>query len=94
MVSLDALIILTGIVYGYVHPGKEDKMKILKNGLRWGLIIGVIIGIIGLMAGGIIAGLAAGAIGIPAFIIIALRVSIVFIIGTFVGDFLEGVLKK
>jgi len=72
-----------------MRSGKEDKWGLLK----WGLIMGIILGIIGLISlftGGILAGLGE-AWGV--FISIVLYV-IVFIIGVFIGDMLEGMKKK
>jgi len=94
MVNLDLLIILAGVVYGYVRPGKEDKMKILKNGFKWGLVIGVVLGIIGFILKRSLVALGAGVAGVFVILIVALAITIEFIIGTFLGDLLEGVLKK
>ncbi|MEE8358137.1 MAG: hypothetical protein V3R82_01855 [Candidatus Hydrothermarchaeales archaeon] len=94
MVSVDVLIIIVGIIYGYVHPGKEDRMHILKKGLRYGFIIGVIFGFIGLFTGSVSVALASGFVGIIGFVIVALIISLEFVIGTFVGDFLEEKIKK
>ncbi len=94
MVSLDVLILLAGVVYGYVRPGKEDKAKILKKGLRLGLIIGVVLGVIGFLLKRSLVAIGAGIFGITLILVVAVVISIEFIIGTFIGDFLEGVLKK
>ncbi len=94
MVSVDVLIIIAGIIYGYVHPGKEDRVHILKKGLRYGFIIGVIIGFIGLFTDNISVALARGFSGIFLFLIFAFMISIEFVIGTFIGDFLEEKIKK
>ncbi len=94
MVSVDVLIIIVGIIYGYAHPGKEDRVHILKKGLRYGFIIGAIFGFIGLFTGNISVALASGFVGIIGFIIVALIISIEFVIGTFIGDFLEEKIKK
>ncbi len=94
MVSVDALIIIVGIIYGYAHPGKEDRMHILKKGLRYGFILGVVFGVIGLFTRNISVALAAGFVGIIGFVIMALIISVEFVIGTFIGDFLEEKIKK
>jgi hypothetical protein len=94
MVSIDVLIVLAGVVYGYVRPGKEDRMHILKKGLKIGVIIGAAVGLFGLLTGNILVALAAGFSGILVFALVALIISIEFVIGTFIGDFLEEKLKK
>ncbi len=94
MVSVDVLIIIVGIIYGYAHPGKEDRVHILKKGLRYGFIIGAIFGFIGLFTTNISVALARGFSGILLFLLIAFMISIEFVIGTFIGDFLEEKIKK
>jgi hypothetical protein len=90
MVSIDILALIVGAVYGYVSPGKEDKMKILKNGAKWGIIIGVVLAVLNLVLGGGIL-LAGGTI--LGTIIAVVYLTIFFVIGAFIGDFLEGKLK-
>jgi len=92
--SLDVVIILAGAIYGYVRPGKEDKVQILKSGLRWGLILGVVLGVIGLVLNRSFVAVGAGISGVVLLLVVAFVISIEFIIGTALGDFLEGVIKK
>lgn len=40
--ALDLIAVIVGIVYGYVRPGKEDRIGLLKTGARYGVILGVI----------------------------------------------------
>ncbi len=94
MVSVDALIMIFGIIYGYAHPGKEDRGHMLKKGLKYGFIIGAIFAVMGLFTGNISVALVGGFVGIIGFIIMALIISIEFVIGTFIGDFLEEKIKK
>ncbi len=67
---------------------------ILKKGLKIGLILGVALGLIGVLVGGGFVAIAKGTVGIVAFVLIAFIISIEFIIGTFIGDFLEHKFKK
>ncbi len=94
MVDIGLLIIVVGIIYGYYNPGKEDKLSILKKGVKYGLILGVLTAIIGLLTGGVLVAFAAGFIGILGFVVIAFVISVEFIIGTFIGDYLEEKFKK
>ncbi len=92
MVALDLLIIIVGIIYGYSNPGKEDRTNILKKGLKYGLILGAALGLISMLVGsGGILPLVTTPI---AFLMIGLIVSVLFSIGTFIGDFLETKFKK
>ncbi len=92
--ALDLLIIIAGIIYGYVHPGKEDRLHIIKKSLKYGLVIGAVFGVLGLFTGNILVALARGIGGTIGLIIMALIISIYFVIGTLVGDFLEEKFKK
>jgi Mg/Co/Ni transporter MgtE len=91
MVTLDVIALLAGVVYGYINPGKEDKSKILKKGLRYGLIFGVALAVLNLLLGG---GLLLAGGTVIGIVIAVVYLTIFFIIGAFVGDLLEGVLKK
>jgi hypothetical protein len=91
MVDISVLALIFGVIYGYMSPGKEDKMKILKNGLKWGLIIGIVLGVLNLLLGG---GFLLSGAGIVGTVIAVVYLTIFFIIGAFIGDFLEGLLKK
>jgi hypothetical protein len=91
MMVYDLLALIVGAIYGYVNPGKEDKMKILKNGLKWGVMIGVVLAVLNLLLGGGFLMAGAGLIG---SIIAIVYLTIFFIIGAFIGDFLEGKFKK
>ena len=88
--SLDLLVFIVGVVYGYISPGKEDKVRLLKNGLKIGVIAGVLFGLLGLFMGGV---LFFGATLIGFIIVIAIY-TVIFIAGTIVGDFLESRIKK
>lgn len=100
--DLSIIIVIFGIVYGFFNKGTENYLKILFKGLKIGLSIGIIIGIIvflfGTLAGGIIAGLTGGLLvgisGTILFIILIGIITIEFIIGVFVGDVLEKLLRR
>jgi len=89
--SFDVLVFLVGVVYGYLSPGKEDKLKLLSKGLRIGIIAGLVFGIITLLTGGGLFFFGASMIGL---LVVILIYTVIFIAGTIVGDFLESKLKK
>lgn len=91
MVSIDILALVIGAIYGYISPGKEDKMALLKKGLMVGVVLGVILAVVNLLAGG---GLLLAGGTIIGSVIAIVYLTIFFIIGAFIGDFLEGKLKK
>jgi uncharacterized membrane protein len=86
--SLEILIIIIGIIYGYMKPGKEDRSSLLKKGVVIGIILGAIMVVLGLIGGGgilLLGGLAGAAVFIEVIIL-----AVLFIIGTYIGDMLEG----
>lgn len=93
MPSLDMLIIIAGIIYGYSRHGKEDTWGIIKKGVKIGFFIGVFFGVVGLLLNGPIAGFVAGTLGIIGFVIAAFFISVEFVIGIIIGDFLEHQIK-
>ena len=85
---------IIGIAFGFFHRGKEDFMGILRNGAIVGLVLGIAFVLISrvLVPGGI--SLGAGFLGIFDIFIVIIIYVIIFIVGAFIGDWLEGVLKK
>ena len=88
---LEFLVGIAGLIYGYVKPGKEDKMALLKKGSMIGLAFGVIFSLLGLFTG---AGLLFAVSTVVGVLIAAIYLTVIFIIGTFIGDWLETKLKK
>jgi len=92
------LAFLIGLVYGYVKPGKEDRIALLKKGIIYGIIIGIVFGLIMFLAATYLGGFGAGLLffagGIIVIFISVVVLVIIFIIGTFIGDLLEAALKK
>ncbi len=87
------LTIAIGVIYGYLKPGREDRIALLKKGALIGVILGLVVAGYGmfvdrniLMSSGV-AGMI-GLVGILMFIVVIL-VAVLFIIGTFIGDWLE-----
>jgi uncharacterized membrane protein len=85
--TLEILIIIIGIIYGYMKPGKEDRSALLKKGVIIGIILGAIMVILGLIGGGTI--LLLGTLAGAAVFIEVIILAVLFIIGTYIGDMLE-----
>ena len=100
--DLSIIIVILGILYGFFNKGTENYLRILFKGLKIGLSIGIIIGIItfifSTLSGGIIAGLVGGFLvgstGAILFIILVGIITIEFIVGVFIGDVLEKLLRR
>ena len=85
--TFEILVIIIGIIYGYMKPGKEDRSALLKKGVVIGIILGAIMVLLGLIGGKgiLLLGTLAGAFLFVEVIILA----VLFIIGTYIGDMLE-----
>ncbi len=85
--TLEILIIIIGIIYGYMKPGKEDRSALLKKGVVIGIILGAIMVVLGLIGGRgiLLLGTFVGAVVFIEVIILA----VLFIAGTYIGDMLE-----
>jgi hypothetical protein len=85
--TLEILIIIIGIIYGYMKPGKEDRSALFKKGVVIGIILGAIMVVLGLIGGkGIL--LLGSLVGAAVFIEVII-LAVLFIIGTYIGDMLE-----
>lgn len=85
--TLQILIIIIGIIYGYMKPGKEDRSALLKKGVVIGIILGAIMVVLGLMGGGGLL-LFGGLVGMYLLFEVII-LAVLFIIGTYLGDMLE-----
>jgi len=85
--TFEILIVIIGIIYGYIKPGKEDRSTLLKKGIVIGIILGAIMVILGLFGGREIL-LLGSLVGAAVFIEVII-LAVLFIIGTYIGDMLE-----
>ena len=92
MVLLEMLTIIAGIFYGYFIPGKEDRFELFKNGIIIGVILGFVSTILGSFLG-IVFLIFGTLIGFIAFLEVIVF-TILFIIGTYIGDWLEEISKS
>jgi len=87
MVLLEILTIVIGAAYGYLKPGREDRKALLKKGVIIGLILAFVFVGLGILAGReylLLGGMAGALVFLEVLILAAL-----FIVGTFIGDWLE-----
>ena len=85
--TLEILIVIIGIIYGYMKPGKENRSALLKRGVVIGIILGAIMVVLGLLGGRTMLLLGSLA-GVSVFIEVII-LAVLFIIGTYIGDMLE-----
>jgi hypothetical protein len=93
-VWLELLNLILGIAFGFFHRGKEDFNGILRNSAIIGIVLGIVfvIAAMYLLPGGITSDV--GFLGVFGIFITILIFVIIFIVGAFIGDWLEGVIKK
>ena len=91
---LELLNFIIGIAFGFFHHGKEDLMGFLKNGAIIGIVLGIIFVLVSmfLVPGGI--SIDVGFLGVFGIFIEIIIFVIIFIVGAYIGDWLEGVMKK
>lgn len=78
---LEGVILGAGIIYGYVNPGKEDREGLMRMSIKHGLVLGIVLG-------------AFSYVNSTEIIFTVIMVSIVFVIGTFIGDIFEEQFKN
>jgi hypothetical protein len=85
---------IIGIAFGFFHHGKEDLLGILRNGAIAGIVLGIIFVLLSalLVPEGI--SISIGFLGVFGIFIQIIIFVIIFIVGAFIGDWLEGILKK
>jgi hypothetical protein len=76
---------IIGIAYGFLAHGKQDKSELFKKGLLIGLVVGIILAVVGFLA-------KAPVFGVGGFLAVvwgAFIITLLFILGVWLGDLLE-----
>lgn len=91
---LELIVFIAGIAYGYLKHGKEPRIALFKKSLYYGAILGIVFGVISFFIGGsmLMAPLRASLTFLGIVISVA-YLTIIFLIGTWIGDFLEEKIK-
>ncbi len=84
---LEIFAFLIGLVYAFVRPGKEDRSKLFRNGVIIGIILALILVGLGVLTGGAVL-LIGTVVGIYLLFEVII-LTVLFIIGTYIGDWLE-----
>ncbi len=87
--NLPLIFFILGVIYGLFHPGREDRLGMLKKSIGIGFLLGLIFGLlIAMLLPGVLSLFAVG-LSVIAFTILVLTIAIPFIIGTLLGDLIE-----
>ena len=84
------LAFVIGILYGALKRGRQDKSDLFKQGLVIGLVVGIVLAVIGFLAGVPVLGVA----GFLAAIWGALVLTLLFILGVWIGDLITGAKRR
>jgi hypothetical protein len=90
----ELLIFVIGIGFGFFHRGKEDYTGIIKNGAVTGSIVGIIFVLVSLYLVPGYTSINLNVLGVFGIIIEVILFVIIFILGAFVGDKIETLLRK
>lgn len=80
-----------GLFYGWLAPGRQEKGRVFLIALFWGLLLAVILTLVGAWAGQSAIGLGEGFLG---FVVSVLIISLLFVLGVWVGDLIEGAVAR
>ncbi|MEI7857606.1 MAG: hypothetical protein WCH85_08905 [Methanomicrobiales archaeon] len=85
---------IIGIAFGFFHRGKEDYTGLLRTGAITGAVMGIVFVLLSifLVPGNL--SIDVNFLGVFGIFIVILLFVIIFIVGAFIGDKLESVLKK
>jgi len=83
------IVFVIGIAYGWLTPGRQSKRELFKKGLLWGLLVAAVMFLVGLFAPRFNP-LGLGGMGVFGTIIAAIVLSLLFVLGVWLGDWLEG----
>jgi hypothetical protein len=94
LLLLILLNLILGIVFGFIHRGKEDYTGLLRNGAVAGLVLGIIfvLAVQYLPPGG--QSFDVGIQGVLGIFIEIFIFLLIFLLGAFIGDRIEGIRKK
>ena len=87
MVPWGLIVFVIGLLYGWLSPGRQNKSALFRTGVYIGVLVAVVFGIIGLLLNANPLGVGAGILG---FIIAVVILSLLFILGVWLGDLIEG----
>ena len=91
---LELLDLIIGIVFGFVHKGKEDYTGLLRNSAISGLVMGIIFVLLSALFFPEKTSIIGGFTGILGIFVLIIVYVIIFILGAFIGDIIESRLKK
>jgi cation transporter-like permease len=84
------LTFVIGILYGALKRGRQDKSSLFMQGLVIGIVLAIVLVVIGVLTGAPALGFG-GALGI---IVAAIVLSLLFVVGVWIGDLISGARRQ
>lgn len=85
------LVVLVGLLYGWMTPGRQDKGRLLWNGFLLGIVLGLGVALLGAAIGVPPLPLGAGLVGV---VLTLLILTAAFVVGAWLGDLAEGLAHR
>jgi hypothetical protein len=90
----ELLAFVIGIALGFIHKGKEDYWGILRNGI----VIGTIVGVVSVLASTYLVpggtSLSFDFLGVFGLLLVIIGFILILIVGAFIGDRVERLIRK
>jgi len=80
------VVFVIGIVYGWLSPGRQNKWALFKTGALIGIVLALVFALLGFLIDANPLGMGGGFLG---FIVSFLILTLLFVIGVWIGDLLE-----
>jgi|Deesub1362A_J573_1020465.scaffolds.fasta_scaffold00198_52 flagellar biosynthesis protein FlhB len=91
--SLEIIIFVIGVIYGYLKPGKQSKAELFKKSIILGIILGIIfalvLGVISMFLGSFAGSFIMATGTFIGILISVIWLALFFIAGVAIGDFIE-----
>ncbi|MDD1686933.1 hypothetical protein [Methanoregula sp.] len=91
---LELLDLIIGIAFGFFHKGQEDYRGLLKNSAIIGIVASIAFTLVSMFLLPATVSTVAGLFGVFSIIVMIILYVLIFIVGAFIGDKLETLLKK
>jgi uncharacterized protein YacL len=81
------LALVVGVLYGWLKPGHQDKSQLMVRGLAIGLVVGLVLALLGVAVGSNPVYFGSGFLAILLGVVV---VTLLFVLGVWLGDLIEG----
>jgi hypothetical protein len=83
------VVVIVGFAYGALKPGRQNKGRLLLQGLMIGVILAVVLLLLGFLTRVPVLEIA-GVVGAVGIVVTAIVLSLLFVLGVWLGDLVTG----